>query len=241
MPSAYRSDLVPGAAGLLAALALAFATPAAAAGFLPTLQELPDPDVIVTTADGREIPGRLSSYSWGFRGLDGITVVDAEGLKHRLGPGEVERLVILLNRFSRLALFAEATTTIEKAAKTDYEPLAEATELIFEPVRWPDGPKTWLLQRVNPGFDTLIQVYGLPNAREGTFSSGSLQVAGDEPKAYLAVRRGGEPIRVRKKSYEDDFDRLFADCPELLERYRKRDRRFRDFADHVYAYELSCR
>lgn len=230
------------AAGLLAlAATLATPAPAAAAGFLPTLEHHTFSEVRVVTTDGRVIDGVVRGHATGPRGLKRITVRDADGAKHKLTGHEIRQVIVPLDPDVRDALMAEATTTIEKAIKTDYEPIFETGAMVYDSVAWPKPDNRLLLQRVNPGFDTLIQVYGLPLSKEWTHGPVGRAWFGDEPKAYLVVKRGGPPVRVEKDAYRDQFGALFADCPALLESVPRDERKFRHFADHVYTYELSCR
>lgn len=231
-----------GAALLVLTAVLAAPAPAAAAGFLPTLEEHPFSYVRVVTTDGRVIEGRVSGQRTGLRGLKRITVVDETGAKHRLTGQEIRQVIVPLDADQRNALMEEATTSIEKAIKTDYETIFETGEMIYDSIAWPEPDNRLLLQRVNPGFDTLIQVYGLPLSKEWTFGGGDRPAwFGDEAKSYLVVKRGGRPVRIEKDEYRRQFEALFADCPPLLEGTPREERKFRNFADHVYAYELSCR
>lgn len=232
-------------AGLLALAAASSPAPAAAAGFLPTLEHHTFSQVRVVTTDGRVIDGVVRGHSTGPRGLKRITVRDAAGAKHKLTGHEIRQVIVPLDPDLREALMAEATTTIEKAIKTDYEPIFETGAMVYDSMAWPKPDNRLLLQRVNPGFDTLIQVYGLPLSKEwswfGDADGHRPAWFGDEPKAYLVVKRGGPPVRVEKDAYRHQFEALFADCPALLEGVPRDERKFRHFADHVYTYELSCR
>lgn len=230
------------AARLLAlAATLAASAPVAAAGFLPTLENHSFSRVRVVTVDGRVIDGEVRGHAEGFRGLKRITVADTAGVRHKLTGHEIRSVIVPLDPVLRTALMEEATTTIEKAIKTDYEPIFQTGEMVYDSVAWPKPGNRLLLQRVNPGFDTLIQVYGLPLSKEWTHGPAGRAWFGDEAKAYLVVKRGGPPVRVEKDEYRHQFDALFADCPPLLEGVPRDERKFRHFADHVYTYELRCR
>ena len=117
-----------------------------------------------------------------------------------------------------------------------YEPAPAVRELVFEQVTQRRG-KPLLLQRVNPGFDRRIRVYALPHARSRADENPD---AIESSLLYRAIREGGEPLRLTKSSYRRAFDRLLGDCPAVLERYPRGERKFRHFADHVYAFEELC-
>ena len=111
----------------------------------------------------------------------------------------------------------------------------------FEGLSWPDSSKGALLQVVNPGFDSAIRVYALPNAKEGVYSTGRLALFGDEASAFAVVKDGGDAFKVRKRSYRQSFVTLFGDCEPMLDRFSRADRKFRNFAAHVYFYDKVCR
>ncbi len=216
------------------------AGPASAVGFLPVLDGLPDRDIRVTTAEGQVFAGEVRGTASNSRGLTRITLVEPSGAKHRLKIAELKQVVVPTPVFAHPAMVAAATTTLEKAVKTDWERLSEVRELVFDSVPWPGGGKRVLLMRVNPGFDRRVQVYGLPNAKEGTTRINEKAFFGDEPKAFLVVKDGGEPSRIGKGNYRESFETLFADCPALLERVPRDERKFKHFADHLYEYETAC-
>lgn len=229
-----------------AVLALALAAPASAARFVNPLEDIGGWTVRVFTTDGTVIDGEVRGMRSRSHGLDRITVVDASGVKWRLAPEEIRFLVVPVDGAELPDDIAEVLATI---LRPDYEPRPEVTEVLFEPVVWPKKPL--LLQRVNPGWDRRIQVYAVPADKKDdppkddvTSYRGSLlyrTLRGDEWKnTYVAVK-DGEAIKVDAEWYGRTFEELFGDCQAVLDRYPPGERgKFRNFADHVLAYEMHC-
>lgn len=93
------------------------------------------------------------------------------------------------------------------------------------------------MQLLNPGFDTKLKVYDLPNAKSGETSIGGIAVGGDKATAYLVVKNG-ESLKITKKKYKkQDFKLLFSDCPKILE---NNEPNFKEFATHVFFYDQLC-
>lgn len=232
---------------LAAALALALAAPASAARLVTPLDDLMGGRVRVFTTDGAVIDGEVVASRPRTHGLDRITLADGSGAKWRLRAEDVRFLVLPVGAGTPLP--ENLAELLARVVRPDYEPTPEVRELLFEPVAWPN--KGLLLQRVNPGFDRRIQVYAVPADTKPDPGPDDVTryrntplyrtLRGDEWKnVYVAVKDGAEPIEVDAKWYGRSFERLFGDCPAVLDRYPPGDREFRHFADHVLAYEMHC-
>lgn len=226
---------------LTLALVLALlAGPVAATGFLPSVKGLPGWEARVITSEGRVLDGVVVGSMMNWRGIRRITFKDLEGTRHRLEANDIRQIIVPLDRpMARESLLFEATGTLVKAAKTDYRQIRDTAEMIFDTVPYPSADKRVLLPLVNPAFSGRIRVYGLLNEREWTHSVAGLRIWGDEPNAYVVVKDGGKAWTVEDDDYEDEFERLFGDCPEVMKQYDD-DPDFDDMARHVLAYESLC-
>lgn len=208
-------------------------------GFLTPVDDFPFVPGEVITRDGTVVEGSVQATFSGIRGIKRIKVRQADGNKLKLRARDVEQVRVPVDTATRVIMVANATTTIEKAARTDYDPIHEVNEVIFDSLTWPGSDTRLLVQRVNSGFDDRIQVYAMRNAREGTHEINGILAFGDEEKAFLVVKDGAAPIRVKKRTYRAQFDDLFGDCPAMAREISGKIR-FRDFAAHVAAYDLHC-
>lgn len=230
--------------GSTAALTLALLAGASAVearGFLPPLDHLPQPAAHVITVDGQELFGDIPGYSQRYRGISRITLRNDFGQRTKLRAEDVRQVIIPVGPGTEIDMYAEVLTTVEKAIKADYELIHNVRAIVFDSVKWPESDRHLLLQRVNPGFDRDIQVYAMLNADEGVSTFDGIPWFGDEETSYLAVKDQGEPLRIKKRHYRRDFERLFGDCQGFLDTVPKSQRKFRNFADHVYTYQQTCR
>jgi len=67
------------------------------------------------------------------------------------------------------------------------------------------------------------------------------QVTGGEERVYLFVKGGEKAFKVKKGSYSDNFQKLYSDCPLMLEQFQGEKIRWDDVALHIYAYNELCK
>ena len=233
----------------LLTLLLLLATPSAWAAkqlavqdldFLTPVDSIPDGFVQVETAQGEVLHGVVRRAVWTSHGISRFTLVEADGKRTRFDANQIRRLSVPAELWAQEAVVARAVTTIENDSNTDDDPIATAKELIFDSVAWPDNDHRVLLQRVNLGFDQSFRVNALANGNQETWTLGSVPAFSNEKSVYLVTRANTAPIQVEKKIYRKQFATLFGDCPQMLTRYKKNDRDFSDFANHIANYDQLC-
>lgn len=80
--------------------------------------------------------------------------------------------------------------------------------------------KEFLMQLINPEFSSIIEVYSDPAAKETTGVSfgGGPQIGGGSIKSYY-IKKGEEVIWLKKAEFEDQYDFLFGDNKEFMNKY----------------------
>tara|TARA_B110000503_G_C7114550_1_gene399710 strand:- start:22 stop:495 length:474 start_codon:yes stop_codon:yes gene_type:complete len=97
--------------------------------------------------------------------------------------------------------------------------------------------ETLVLQLLNPSFAGKIKVYHDPFAKE-TMSVGvaGITVAGGLDKSYYVKTNKDEAAwRLYKKDYKEQFEQLFGDKPEFVDKY-KDSLNWSDLEKHIYEY-----
>jgi len=89
---------------------------------------------------------------------------------------------------------------------------------------------------LNPGFETRMQVYADPKAKESNGGLLSNMAEGMEESYYVA-RGNSSATYVQKKKYKKSMSSVFDDCSTILEAYKPD---FSQFAAHVFYYENEC-
>lgn len=209
-------------------------------GFLTAVDQ-PDGKLVIALKDGRVLDARMVGASSLFGSVVKMTVRDRDGQKHKLKADEVDEITMPVDDLWRAVMVNRSTDSVEEIWKTDFERIFEVEELTFHSVRHPRSKRVAIRQLINPGFDSRIRVYELPNSKEGTAGSDGISWFGGMSKAYLVIKDDGDVERVKQREYRKKvFPRLYADCPELLERFRGDLRKFKFFAEHVYIYDQMC-
>lgn len=210
-------------------------------GFLTPLGEPSGPYLILQTQDGRVLEGEIVRATNRFGSLTKLTFRTEDGRRYKLKATEIDAVIMPISAPYRAAMVGSATETLEKIWKTDFDRIFEVDELVFHSVRHPKSERVALRQLVNPGFDHRLRVYFLPSSTEGISIWDGIPVFGDMPKAFLVVKDDGETVRVNQGDYRKEwFERLFGDCPEVLELYKGDRRKFKFFAEHTFVYDQAC-
>jgi hypothetical protein len=192
-------------------------------------------DAEVTLISGETVSGRVSAYKFRRGLITEFTLRTAEG-ERRIPAAVIRSMDVETSAAGRLIAVAEtADGTLHRAVNTDLGGFSRS-HLHFDQALLPGKkPAYVLLQQVNEGFDSQIQVYDNPRAGETVAVNGLI---GGLLNSYYVVR-DGEAVRVHKRTYEEQFGLLYGDCPALRQQFPKI--RWTDFAEHVAAHERLCR
>ena len=161
-----------------------------------------------------------------------------DGKKFKYKAEEIQELGLFPSDFAKYSALSESTRSIAKIQRNN---VGESTRnlVLFYQEHLDDPKREVLVQLVNPGFDSKIQVYDDPFAAE-TAGVGlmGVQLTGGMDKSFY-VKADGKITRLKKKNYDDKFKELFASCPELLTKFAKNDA-WRDFCQHVFFFDQQC-
>jgi len=85
--------------------------------------------------------------------------------------------------------------------------------------------KEYLMQLINPEFNSIFEVYGDPNAKEtggGSFGIGGLpispQIGGGMAKSYY-VKKGDKIFWLHKSDFKENYNELFGDNATFISQY----------------------
>lgn len=199
----------------------------------------------ITLNDGKEIVGLIDDIDRKKGLIEEITIIDAEKKKVKLKPEEVKHMYIPPSGFDKLG---RLNKTITNSEKWDDDHSAHAQHIkdgyvYFETTDvWIKKKKmTLLLQILNPGFARNIKVFFDPYAGEtASFGFGGIKVAGGDAKSYYVKKGDDVAFRLHKKNYEEEFDKLFNDCPELKKHFTK-DMEWESLEKHVFFHSEKCK
>lgn len=191
----------------------------------------------VTTLDGSILTGKLRNASFGPKGIMSFKLIDDAGEGIKFKASEVQQLKLEIDGLAKMEIIAEQSSNIEKLANSNFEEVVEREFIYWQRVKQPGKEKYLLLQLLNPGFDSEIKVYDLPNAKSGETSVGGMAVSGNNATAYYVVI-DGETHKIAKKKYKKEgYKFLFSNCSDMNE--KKPD--FSDFPAHVFLYDQTCK
>lgn len=212
--------------------------------FISAVSEFqPSNDCKMELLDGTVVEGKVAMATISNGYLSSLTLKDANGEKHKHKAAEIKQFKVKMGFLAKLDAAAEASSSISEMIHADFNEIIEREYIIYKQALLPKKKDKYrLLQLVNPGFDSKIQVFDDPGANEtGGISAGSIQLSGGKDKSYLVVVDGKKSVKVKKKSYKKDFAELYGGCAEYLNKATPKKPNFWDMAAHVWAYDQLCK
>lgn len=195
-------------------------------------------DCEMTLLDGTVIKGKFGSAMINNEYLSSISLKDADGNKHKHKAEEVKELKIKMGFLAKMDAANEGSSSISEAFQTDYNEIINREYIIYRQALLPKKKDKYrLMQLVNPGFDSRIQVFDHPGGKE---SKGIGGITGGKEKSYLVVVDGQKSVTVKKGDYKKLFGDIYQDCPAFTEVVGDQKIKFWDMAAHVFAYDQLC-
>lgn len=211
-----------------------------AQNFLTPVKSLTGDAQLVTT-NGDEISGDIRLAVFGVRGLKSFTIKDENGTKHKLKAEDVTNLKVKVDGFAKLEMISEKASTLKNLTK-DFDEVSQRDYIIYEKVQVPGKDKYVLAQLLNPGWDSKVKVYHNPlGGEKGTTSIGGIAVSGGDEKTYIVMANDDPSFVLKKGKYvKKDFPKVFGSCEDMMKNFESKDRKFKNFAVHVFAYDQGC-
>ncbi len=212
-----------------------------AQSFMPTISftTAAGQTTYIVKNDDSKIWGKTVVMTGGMNGMLSLTLKDTvTGEKVKYKIPDMKEVGVWAKGMSKLKAITsslESTNSLKDATRTDYSML-DADYYIFRRVVDKKG-KPRILQLLNPGFDSKMQAYADPRAKQtgGTKLTGGL--TGGLDKSYYVTRGGAYGVYVEKGKYKKSMSSIFDGCSELLKKF---DTNFKDFAKHVHYFENEC-
>lgn len=211
--------------------------------FISAVSEFhPSNDCKMELIDGTHVEGKVAMATVMNGYLSSLTLKDADGVKHKHKAAEIKEFKVKMGILAKLDAGTEAASSISELVKADFNEIIEREYIIYKQALLPKKKDKYrLLQLVNPGFDSHIQVFDDPGGKEsGGLSAGGMKLTGGKDKSYLVVIDGKKSVQVKKGSYKKDFAELYGGCKVFMETVTPKKPNFWDMAAHVFAYDQLC-
>lgn len=216
-------------------IAMLFGTTISAQFVTPITSITGDADII--TVDGQKKSGKLKNAVSGTNGLISFKFEDKDGNKTKYKASNIQQLKIKVDGLAKIEIIADQSENITKLAKSNFKEVVDRDYIYWQRVKDPSKDKYTLLQLLNPGFDSRIKVYDLPNSKSGETTIDDIAVSGGEATAYMVVKDGNSMKITKKKYKKEGFNLLFGDCKLVVDECKPD---FKQFATHVFIYDENC-
>ncbi|PLX12435.1 MAG: hypothetical protein C0598_05975 [Marinilabiliales bacterium] len=112
----------------------------------------------VTTLDGIIIKGDIKMASFGNNGMTSFYIKDEAGVKQKFKASEVKQLKLKVDGLAKLEIIGEQSSNLSKLANSNFKEVVDREYIYWNRVKHHDKDKYLLLQLLNPGFDSLLEV-----------------------------------------------------------------------------------
>ena len=190
----------------------------------------------VTLNDGTVLEGEIKDLDRK-KGLIEEVKISVNGKKKKLDPSEIKYMYLAPSGWDNMT---NALDKMYDAQRWDEDLDANKLKegyVYFETVdvMVKKKKRTLLMQLLNPATAKGIRVYHDPFAKE-TMSAGvgGIKVAGGNAKSYYVKRGSAVAYRLFKKTYDEQYQKLFNGCDDVLK--AENAMKWSGFQDHVNAF-----
>lgn len=191
----------------------------------------------LTMNDGTIHEGKIKLTGAGFKGI----MINVETSSGQIIKGRRDNMKAFKIKAPETAvgklLSVASPNSLKSALNTDYKELLDSEYYYFSRLLNKKG-KPGFYQLINPGFDTKIQVYSDPNAKETKGGQLTGGLIGGEAKSYYFAKGSSTTNFVEKKKYKKSFTTLYDGCSAMEAIFP--DRKWSNVALHVYYYDQNC-
>ena len=206
-------------------LTLCITSTAFAQGFIsPVASISPQQPSYVILPDGTRLEGTVPMAVF-MNGLRSFTLVKGDGEKVRFKAADVKELGNKPGALAKMSALSAQVDTRFDMITADWGEVIEREWVYYRQALMPNGKSYSLLQQINPGFDSRMQVFNADY---------------EEPEEYLVVKDGKPALKVVKSNYKKVFPTLFGDCPAVMESESAAKPKIKHFATHAYVFDKEC-
>jgi hypothetical protein len=217
-----------------------------AQSFIPAFDRFSGKEVAyIYLEDGSKIEGTIDDLNRKKGLIEEVTILTTDQKKKlKLEPKDIKTMYLPASGYFKLVNSIEQNFNAQKWKNNDVNmDIINKGYAYFEKVKVKVKKDTedLLMQMVNPSFSSKIKVFHDPLAAESIrFGVAGITMAGGDDKSYYLQVGSEVAERIKKKEYDDEYLRLYKDCPALLTKL-KNDHRWTNFDKHLLEYTTVCK
>ena len=217
-----------------------------AQSFIPAFDRFSGKEVAyIYLEDGSKIEGTIDDLNRKKGLIEEVTILTTDQKKKlKLEPKDIKTMYLPASGYFKLVNSIEQNFNAQKWKNNDVNmDIINKGYAYFEKVKVKVKKDTedLLMQMVNPSFSSKIKVFHDPLAAESIrFGVAGITMAGGDDKSYYLQVGSEVAERIKKKEYDDEYLRLYKDCPALLNKL-KNDHRWTNFDKHLLEYTTVCK
>ena len=209
--------------------------------FLPVYDSYASKECKVKLKDGTVITGIKDDLDRKKGQIYSIEIKDvATGKKKEYEADQIDEMYLIPSGLNKLMTKTAAMSDLRSYTNKNLDKILDQGYVFFKnqsvSLKNKKKEKEYLMQLVNPEFCSVIQVFGDNMAGEtASIGFGPLKMAGGIDKSFY-VKKGEEIFWLKKSDFNEGYDKLFADSPEFVAKYPKKDVVWRKLNLYIYEY-----
>ena len=209
--------------------------------FLPVYDSYASKECKVKLKDGTVITGIKDDLDRKKGQIYSIEIKDvATGKKKEYEADQIDEMYLIPSNLNKFTTKTAAMSDMRSYTNKNLDKILDQGYVFFKnqsvSLKNKKKEKEYLMQLVNPEFCSVIQVFGDNMAGEtASIGFGPLKMAGGIDKSFY-VKKGEEIFWLKKSDFEEGYDKLFADSPEFVAKYPKKDVVWRKLNLYIYEY-----
>lgn len=209
--------------------------------FLPVYDRYSSKECKVKLKDGTIVTGINDDLDRKKGQIYSIEIKDATtGKKKEYEADQIDEMYLMPSGLDKLTKKSAAVLDIKSYENKSLDKMLSQGYVYFKnqavSLKNKKKEKEYLMQLVNPDFCSVIQVFGDNMAKEtASIGFGPMKMTGGIDKSFY-VKKGDEIFWLKKSDFDEGYDKLFADSPEFVAKYPKKDVVWRKLNLYVYEY-----
>lgn len=174
--------------------------------------------------DGTEIEGPVSGVERRKGQIESIKMKDSSGKKTEYRAEEIEEMYLPISASAKATKNSRYFENSKNWGRRSFSKIVSPNQVYVKNVsaslKNKKEEQEFLMQLINPNFSSVIEVYADPTASETSSVSfgGGPAIGGGVTKSYY-VKKGEEVIWLKKGEFKDNYDFLFGDNQEFLQKF----------------------
>lgn len=191
--------------------------------------------------DGRKIEGIATNLKRTKGQITSIDIKQGSEKKQTYSAEDIAEMYLPISGLAKASKVNKYFGNVNNFGKKNFKKSTNPNEVYVRNVKASLKNKKeeqeFLMQLINPEFNSIIEVYADPNAKEtgGISFGGGPAISGGVIKSYY-IKKGDDVRWLSKSEFEENYDFLFGDNIEFMKKYPYKSIKWDHLSFLIYEY-----